>query len=151
MKKGYRFLAILLVIVMLATNVSAAEQEEAEPYASLFFTMTDTYLYGQNGNMFRIWSEVLAKARMDVLGISTIKVQQSPTGTSPWTTVRTFSSSSITSMLANDAVYHDYDVGYAGVYGYYYRAYITFYAEDDGNTGEYSRYTDILHLTNPNG
>lgn len=151
MQKLSKLLAIILAIVLLATNVFAATEDTASPYASMFFTSTNLYLYGQNGNMFRIWSEVLAKDTMDKIGISTIRVQRSSDGVSSWSTVKTFSSANITSMLKSDSVYHSYDVGYAGVYNYYYRAYITFYAEKDGNIGEYSRYTGVLHLTNPNG
>lgn len=146
MKLMHKTIILILVLSLLATPVWAESQGEASTYASAFFTATTVFLYGQNGNMFRIWADVQGKYEMDVIGVRTIEVQRSSNGTSSWTTVKTFSSSSISSMLKNNSVYHSYNVGYAGAYGYYYRAYITFYAEKDGNVGLLNRYTSVIQL-----
>ena len=146
MKKILTIVSIVLVISMISCSVIAAEGEVVSPYASAFFTSTTASLYSIDEDTFGVWFDALGKYKMDAIGASSVKIQRSATGTSSWTTVKTFSSAAYSNLLSYNTVYHGDYVTYTGTPGYYYRAYVIFYAEKGGNTGRYASYTDVIHL-----
>lgn len=146
MKRFFCVIAILLIISLLPFGVIATVQEEASTYASAFISETTCYVYSVDTDTFGVWFDIVGKYKMDAIGASSVQIQRSATGTSSWTTVKTFSSSAYSNLLSYNTVFHGDSVTHTGTQGYYYRAYVVFYAEKDGNTGRYASYTDVIHL-----
>lgn len=142
MKKLIRYLSLFLVTAMLLTIPALAAET---PRASYFFARTSTYLEKVSGTTFDIWFDVTATGTMDVLGVSTIKVQRS-SDKSTWTTMKTFSKSNYSQMTDDNTVAHDDCVTYTGTAGYYYRAKVVFYAENSSGVGEYTMYTSTISV-----
>lgn len=137
---------ILILAMLLAVPVSA--QEGITPYASDYFTRTETYLYIIDGNRFGIWFDVLATRTMDELGVKSITVLKSLDGET-WRSVKTFTPENYPVMLTTDTVYHADGVSYLGTYNYYYRARVQFYAKRGTGSGIYTAYTSTLFLSVP--
>lgn len=135
MKRLTQFVCLILIASMLLTiHVFAAEQ------ASDFFAAHSCYLWEVSDSEFEACFNVTAVDAMDVLGASEIKVQRSANG-SDWETVATYYD-----IYRYDRSYASGYVTYSSVTsGYYYRAKVTFYAENDSGIGEYTAYTSSLH------
>lgn len=129
--------SILLVVPVLA--------EEDATRASSFFVNHRTYLYEVDGNKFGVWFEVMATYEMDELGVSYIEMQRS-TDQVNWTPVKYYYPSSWSQMIRENTAFHANGVTYTGFSGYYYRAYVTYYAKSGNNIGEYDTYSDIIRL-----
>ena len=143
MKCSIKILCILLVISLLfVVPVSASENASK---ASSFFVRHCTYLYEVEGNEFGVWFEVTATYKMDELGVNRIKIQRS-TDRNTWTTVKTCYPSSYPQMISTNTAIHADGVTYTGTSGYYYRAYVTYYAKSGNSIGEYDTYSDIIRL-----
>lgn len=134
MKRLIQFVCLLLILSMvLAIPGFAAEQ------ASHFFVSHSCYLWEVSDSEFMVCFDVTAKAGMDVLGASEIKVQRS-TDKSNWTTVATYYD-----YFGYDRSYYSDEITYSfRSEGYYYRAKVTFYAENDSGVGEYIDYTSYI-------
>lgn len=143
MKRGTKLLCVIVAMcILLAVPVSA---DELETRASAFFVSTLTYLYQTDDNHFAVCFEVVAKSKMDELGVSYIEVQRSTDGEN-WTLMKTYSPSVYTVMLGEDTAYWAGNVSYAGSPGSQYRAVVTYYAKNGNNIGEYETTTDVLQL-----
>lgn len=142
MKRFAQFVCVLMAAVLLFTTPAFA----AESRASNFFMMTSTYLDQTTGANFEVWFDVTAVGVMGELGVKTIKVQRS-LDKSDWETVKTYSKSDYSQMVDFNTGAHADCVTYSGSYGYYYRAYVTFYAKNSTGSGTYSCYTASLDLT----
>lgn len=134
MKRLIQILCLLLIVSMvLVVPAMAAEQ------ASSFFRSHSCYLWEISDSEFEVWFDVTAVGGMDVLGASEIEVQRS-TDRVNWETVATYYD------------FYGYDTGEYGdcaTYssastGYYYRARVTFYAENDTGCGFYTDYTSYI-------
>jgi len=134
MKRFVRLVCLILVISMfLAVPAFAAEQ------ASHFFASHSCYLWEVSDSEFQVWFDVTAVDAMDVLGVSEVIVQRSTDGIN-W---------------SDEEFYYDmYDYGtsysgghvtYSDVTSGYYRAQVTFRAENDNGVGEYTDYTSSFH------
>lgn len=143
MKRFLRCLSLVLVLVMALGTVTSAQ--EISPRSSYFFASWDSSLYKTGSDQFQIWFDVVAMGGMDELGVSTIEVQRSSNTTS-WTTVRTYHSAYYSAMIEEDTSAVCNYVTYTGTTGYYYRAYVTFYAKDYTGTGEMYDYSEVLYL-----
>lgn len=134
MKRLIQIVCILLVASMvLAIPVSAAEQ------ASNFFGSHSCYLWKISDTEFQVWFNVVALDGMDVLGASEIKVQCSTDATN-WETVATH-----TNLFGYNTGTYGSHVTYSSAQsGYYYRAIVTFYAENDTGIGKYTDATSHL-------
>lgn len=134
MKRATRFFCLLLIMsLILAIPVFAAEQ------ASHFFASHSCYLWELSDSEFQVCFNVTAVDAMDVLGVSEIKVQRS-TDKSNWTTVATYYD-----YYGYDRSYYSDEITYSSrSAGYYYRAKVTFYAENDSGVGEYIDYTSYI-------
>lgn len=134
MKRVTQFICLLLIMsVILAIPGFAAEQ------ASHFFVSHSCYLWEVSDSEFQICFDVTATGGMDVLGASEIKVQRS-TDKSNWTTVATYYD-----YYAYDTGFHSDEITYSSRQdGYYYRAKVTFHAENDYGTGEFIAYTSSI-------
>lgn len=139
MKRFLRSVCLLMAVVtLLSTTAFAAESGNAR--ASDYFAMTSTYIDRYDDDELEIWFDVTAVDRMDVLGVRYIKLQRSTDRTN-WTTVKTYDKADYSQMTCTNTAAHADCVTYSGSSGYYYRAYVEFYAKVGNGTGVYSRYT----------
>ena len=144
MKRFIQFVSLILVLSMcLVTPAFAAE--EVSPWASSYFMSRSAYLTVVSGTTFDVWFEVTAVRGMDEIGTSVIKVQRS-TDKSDWDTVKTFTKESYANMIDYNTADHSDSVRYVGTSGYYYRAYVEFYAKDDTGTAYHTYYTSSIKL-----
>lgn len=135
MKRFAQFVCLLLIASMLlAVPTFAAEQ------ASDFFAAHSCYLWEVSDSEFQVWFDVTAVDAMDKLGVSEVKVQRSSDGVN-WRTEATYYD-----FYRTGRSYYSGHITYSDVIsGNYYRAKVTFYAEDDTGIGEYTDYTSSLH------
>lgn len=139
MKRFLRAICFLMAVVtLLSTAAFAAESGNAR--ASDYFMMTSTYIDRYDDDELEIWFDVEAVDRMDVLGVRYIKLQRSTDRTN-WSTVKTYDKADYDQMTCSNTAAHADCVTYSGSSGYYYRAYVEFYAKVGNGTGVYSRYT----------
>ena len=145
MKKHSRIIcSILILALILAVPVSA--EENTVPRASAFFAIHDCYLYKTDSSTFQICFDVTATGTMRELGVSSIEVDRSANGVN-WSLIRTYEAEDYPQMLCENTGSHDSYVTYRyATPGYYYRAYITFYAKNSSGTGELFRYTATLRM-----
>lgn len=142
MKRLLQCISLLLVMAMLMTIPAFAA---GAPKASYYFTRLSTYLEKTSGTTFDVWFDVTATGIMDEVGVSSIKIQRS-SDKSSWTTVKTFLKENYSQMTDDNTAAHADCVTYTGTTGYYYRAKVTFYAENSSGTGEYVMYTSTISV-----
>ncbi len=146
MKKLVRCICIILACsLLLAAPAQAASVVESR--ASAFFSYYGTDLYKTDSSSFQIWFDVVSNVvTMDVLGVSEIIVYRSADQQS-WTKMRTYTMDNYPEMVAQNTVGHGGYVTYNyATTGYYYTAYITFYAKNSTGIGERYVYTEILRM-----
>lgn len=144
MRQCTRVISILLIIsLLLAVPVYA--EDEITPWSSSFIASYDPYIYYESGNSFEVWFDVVAVRRMDELGVNEIEIQRSSNGSS-WTTVKTCYPDEYPQMICDNTGFHADYITYTGTVGYYYRAYITFYAKNSSGIGEIYAYTQTIRL-----
>jgi hypothetical protein len=136
---------VVVVALLLAVPVSADANQEASS-RSLFYISWSANLYKESSTQFDICFDVIAKDVMVKLGVSEVKVQRSLSG-SVWTTIDTLTPSDYPEFMGYNTDMHMDYILYTARTGYYYRAYITYYAENsDGNVGIMYEYTDVVKL-----
>ncbi|MBQ6852079.1 MAG: hypothetical protein IJO04_03515 [Oscillospiraceae bacterium] len=136
---------VLTMSLLLSVPVMAAPQQEAGTYSSSYFAVLDYYLWLISDTQVQVWFDVIAVDGMDQLGASVIKVQRSSDRTN-WETMQTYTPEDNPQMLCPDTTMHADCVTYTYTSGYYYRAFVTFYAKDGRNIGKYSVYTADMWL-----
>lgn len=144
MKRFLRCTCLILVMSMLLT-VPAFAAETVDPRASSYFMKCSVYVGELSGTTFEAWFDVTGTGIMDVIGAEFIKIQQS-SDDSNWTTVKTFSRSSYSSLIDTDTVTHAAGVSYTATGGYYYRAYVQLYAEKGIGCGYWDRYSASIYI-----
>lgn len=146
MKNTLRTICIFLVLSLVLAMPAYAEST-VEPRGSAFFGSYATDLYKTSSSSFQIWFDVVANvATMDVLGVSEIIVYRSADQQS-WTKMRTYTMDNYPQMVAQNTSAHiDYVTYNYATTGYYYRAYITFYAKNSTGIGERDVYTEIIRM-----
>ena len=134
MKRLVQFVCVLLILSMiLSVPAFAAEQ------ASHCFMSHSCYLWEVSDSEFQVWFNVTAVDAMDSLGVSEVKVQRSTDGVN-WSTVATYYD-----FYNSGKSFYSGHVDYSDVTSGYYRAKVTFYAEDETGIGEYTDYTSSFH------
>ena len=139
---------ILIFTICLAIPVAATEQ--VTPWASNYFGYRSAYLWKTSNTQFQVHFDVTAVSGMSELGASIVKIQRSPDN-STWTTVRTYTKEDTPSLIAYNTGNHASHVpttsSYTGISGYYYRAYVQFYAKNSsGGRGYYDFYTASIYI-----
>ena len=147
MKKAIRFVCITLVLSILLV-IPAYADSTAAPWGSIFFAAYGTDLYKTSNSSFEIWFDVDANAAMmDVIGVSEIVVYRSFDGQSSWTQTRVYDMDDYPEMTTTYDYSHTSYVTYdTAITGYYYRAYITFYAKNSRGIGVRDVYTEIIRM-----
>lgn len=136
-----RLICFLLIIsLVLPMNAFAAEDR-----ASNYFAADSCYLYKTSSTSFQVWFDVTSVGGMDELGTSVITVQRSSDG-STWEDMKTYAKESYSQMITKNAVTHSGYVTYTGSAGYYYRAFVKFYAKKGTGSATLGRYTYQLKL-----
>lgn len=134
MKRFIRLLCLLLVVsVLLVIPAFAAEQ------ASRFFASHSCYLWEVSDSEFQVWFDVTAVGGMDVLGVSEVIVQRSTDGIN-WSAEEFYYD-----MYDYGTSYYSGHVTYSDVTSGYYRAQVTYRAENDNGVGEYTAWTSSFH------
>lgn len=146
MKRFLKGICLMLAMsLLLSVPAFAAPQQEAGTYSSSYFSMTDQYLWRVSDTEVQVWFEVVAVRGMDQLGTSLIKVQRSTDRTN-WETMQTYTPEDYPQMLCPNTGMHADCVTYTYTSGYYYRAFVTFYASRDNGIGKFSMYTPVMWL-----
>ena len=137
----------LVLILAICLAIPAYAVEETSPWASSYFASRSAYLWKISGSQFQVWFDVGAVGGMAELGASKIKVQRS-SDNSNWTTMQTYIKEDYSSMIGyNTGDHNSYVTYYTGESGYYYRAYVEFYAKNSsGGCGYYDYYTASIKL-----
>lgn len=145
MKKLVRLICVILVCSLVLAVPAQAAAENAR--ASIFFGSYGTDLYKTSSTSFDIIFDVTANvATMDVLGVSEILLYES-TDQQSWRQIKMYSMNAYAVMVDYNTTYHGGYVSYNfATPGYYYTAYVTFYAKDSRGFGERYVYTEILKM-----
>lgn len=146
MKNTLRTICMILVLSLVLAMPAYADST-VEPRGSAFFGSYGTDLYKASSTSFEIWFDVDSNvATMDVLGVSEIIVYRSADQQS-WTEMRTYDMEDYPEMVDDNTASHAGYVTYNyATPGYYYTAYITFYAKNSTGIGERDVYTEILRM-----
>lgn len=146
MKKLIRLLCITISILMLFVMPISAT--EGSTYSNLFISSYDSFITNPGGNMLRIWFDVVGNGAMDKIGVECIELDRSSDGVN-WTTIRSFWPEDHPQMIReNTGITYDF-ISYAVSYGYYYRAYVVFYAEDSRGFGNEYDYSETIYIPIP--
>ena len=144
MKHFIKLVGIILSLAICVT-VPVSAEIEGNSRASNYFHMTSTYIYQLNDTQFEVWFDVSAVGSMQELGSSKITVQRSADGEN-WVNMFTYRSEYYSQMIDYNTIEHGACVPYHGTEGYYYRAFVTFYAKNSTGSGELYRYTQTVQL-----
>ena len=139
MKRIIRLMCLLLVFALfMAIPVYAQEQSTR---ASSYFTAYRAYVTKVSSTKLTVSFNVIGTGIMDEIGTSTIKVQRSSDGIN-WTTIKTFTKANYSSMVDTDTASHGAELSCTITSGYYYRAYVEFYAKEGSGTAYRDYYTE---------
>lgn len=145
MKRFVKCICLILSLSMLLA-VPAQAAETPDTRSSSFFMRSSVYLYETSSTTFQAWFEVTGVRTMDKIGASVIKIQRSSDNEN-WTTMRTYTMDNYYStLICENTAGHVGCVTYTGTRGYYYRAYIKLYAEDETGTATWARYTSSIYI-----
>lgn len=141
-----RFIKLVCVILAFTICLSIpAAAEVINTRASDFFHAISTYIYKLNTTQFQVWFDVCAVEGMDEIGACKITVQRSADGEN-WQNMFSYLPEYYPQMLDYNTVEHGAYVPYHGTQGYYYRAFVTFYAKNSSGSGKLYRYTNTVYL-----
>lgn len=141
-----KFIKVVCVLVSLVCFLSVpVNADDGSTYSSAFFAAYDSFLRNPSGTIIQIWFDVVGNGAMDELGASSIVLERSSDGIH-WTAVKTFLPENYPKMICEDTgLACDYVV-YSGYYGYYYRAYVEFYAKNSRGTGYITDYSEVIYF-----
>ena len=146
MRRIIRIMCMVLSVLFLVSIPVLAE--ESNPYSSIFFASYDSFIRNPAGNSLRIWFDVVGNGIMDEIGVQSVLLERSSDGEN-WTSYRTFFPEDYPQMICEDTgIAYDY-VSCAVSYGYYYRAYVTFYAKNSRGRGNAYDYAETIYLPVP--
>ena len=146
MKRSFRFLCLIMALcLLLAFPVHAAS--EVEPRGSAFFSSYGTAIYEASSTSFEVWFDVNANAAiMEEIGVSMIEVYRSADQEN-WTKMKTYEMEDYPEMIDENTGSHTGYVTYNyATPGYYYTAYVTFYAKNSTGIGKRFVYTQIIQM-----
>lgn len=144
MKRFSQMICLLLIAAMLFA-IPAYAAEEVSPRSSSYFGSYSSYLWKTSNTQFQVWFNVKALRGMEILGASEIKVQRSSDASS-WTTVWTYTKEVYPQMVAYGTGAHGNYVTYNAAPGYYYRAYVQYYAKDSSGSAYLQDYTSYIYI-----
>lgn len=128
MKKLLRFSTVILVFVLTLAPIAQATSY-VNPLASRYFSSYAVSLDNEGTTLYADY-DVFGTGIIDKLGAQTVYFQRS-TDKVNWTTQKTCSYSSYSDMIGYDTSLHSSYNSFTGTPGYYYRAYIVLWAEEE--------------------
>ena len=144
MQKIIRRISLLVIVsIMLVIPVSA---DSIDSRASAYFSSYDSAIDQITNTEFEVWYDVVAVDWMDELGVSSIEIQRSR-NMSTWTTVATYYPEDYPQMIYENEFFVYDCVTHTGTPGYYYRAYVTFYAKKGTGTGYLFDYAEPIYIS----
>lgn len=144
MKRFVRLVCLVLMFAMILIIPANAVENTAR--GSDYFGSRSCYLWKTSSTQFQVWFDVTAMSGMDELGASTIKVQRSADGET-WEDMQTYRKANYSNMICENTGMHASYVTYSGAQpGYYYRAYVCFYAKNSDGIAQYSSYTSSITM-----
>lgn len=143
MKRLTKSICILLVLVMILTMPVHAEEQSAR--SSSYFAAFQLYIRCSSGTQLKIWFDITGTGMMDKIGVSEILLQRS-VNNATWTTVKTYTPEDYPQMFNYNSSGCVNYVTYEGSRYYYYRAYITMYAEKSSGWAEMYEYTSPIRI-----
>ena len=144
MKRFVRLVCLVLVFVMILAIPANAIENTAR--GSDYFGSRSCYLWKTSSTQFQVWFDVTAMGIMDELGASTVKVQRSADGEN-WEDMQTYRKANYSNMICENTGMHASYVTYSGAQpGYYYRAYVCFYAKNSDGIAQYNSYTSSITM-----
>ena len=141
MKRFVRLICLVMTFALLMAIPAYAQETSAR--ASDYFTGYRAYCTMTSSTQLTVSYSVIGAGIMDEIGANQIKVQRSSDRTN-WTTVKTFSKANYSSMIDTNTASHSSTLSCSVSPGYYYRAYVEFYAAKDGGSSERYYYTGII-------
>ena len=144
MNKTIRIICIVMAIALLLVTPICAE--ESSTYSSAFISSYDSFIDNPSGKTLEIWFDVVGTGKMDEIGAESIELYRSSNGTN-WTLVKTFLPEDYPQMICEDTGMNYDCVTYTGSYGYYYKAYVTFYAANSRGCGNDYDYSEVEYLS----
>ena len=141
-----RLIGVLCAIFTMATILATpAFADPVEPRASAFFISYDSFIDVISPTEFEVWFDVVGAGTMEEIGVNSIEIQRSDDGQN-WTTVQTCLPEDNPSMI-HENTFFAYDSVTCYVFsGYYYRAYVSFYAKNSSGFGETYQYSEMVYL-----
>ena len=128
-----RLIAMLLVVILaLPVNVSAAAVEPVQPRASYYLDSYNAYVYPAGSGQVEVWFTVTGTDDLDELGALTIMIYESLDNIN-WYRAITFIHDNNPNMLGYDDYFYASHVTYQGVKGRYYKAYVCIWGGRDGD------------------
>ena len=144
MKRFLRLICLLLVCTTICSITANAAENIAR--GSDYFMSRSCYLWKTSSTQFQVWFDVTAMGIMDELGASTVKVQRSADGEN-WEDMQTYRKANYSNMICENTGMHASYVTYSGAQpGYYYRAYVCFYAKNAEGIAQYNSYTSSITM-----
>ena len=140
-----KILIIIVIILSLTySTVSAENDTDSTIKASRYLDRYYANIHSEGNGDVSIWFEVEATGTMKEIGALSIRLQQRSNNSSTWRTIKTYSYTEYSNMLANDKRFYVSNVDYSGISGYSYRAYVTIWAGKDGNGDSRELLTDTI-------
>ena len=141
MKRFIRLICLIMVFAIFATVPAYAQEQSSR--ASNYLSSYLAYCTKTSSTTVTVSFMVIGTRTMDEIGANMIKVQYSSDQVN-WTTAKTFYKSSYSDMTDTNTGSHAAEFSCTVPSGQYYRAYVEFYAEKDGNFAERYYYTEII-------
>lgn len=127
-----RVTAFLLLVAMLCPNALAAVIEPNLPDASLYLTSYSAYVGPLGGGQIKVYFSVTGKTTMDLIGATRVVLYESSDNAN-WDIVANYHYSETSGMMSSGWVrYNGNTPTYYGTSGYYYKAYVSIWAGNDG-------------------
>lgn len=141
MKRISQVVCLLLVFSLILPICAQANVE-----ASDYFGTDECFLLKVSSTEFKICFDVTGTGLMKEIGTSVITVQRSLDG-SDWTDMKTYTKEANPEMICVNNFTYGTSLKYTSATpGYYYRAYVKFYAKNSNGIGEMPRYTSKIKL-----
>lgn len=119
---------------------------QANVEASDYFVGDGCFLNKVSSTKFDICFDVTGTGTMQEIGASVITVQESSDG-SHWTDKFTYTKEAYPQMIRKNTAFGGTSLSYtSATSGYYYRAYVRFYAKNKDGIGELPRYTTPIKM-----
>lgn len=140
--KRFSQVVCLLIVFLFVLPIYVQASVEASDY----FEYDSCFLNKISSTEFDICFDVTGTGTMQEIGTSVITVQRSSDGSS-WTDMKTYTKEAYPEMICANTGTHGSSVSYSSATpGYYYRAYVRFYAKKSSGIGELPRYTSKIKL-----